>query len=90
VLQYRDGLKELLRDLVSGNAPYQAILVYDVSRWGRFMDADESAHYEFMCKQANIPVHYCAESFANNNSLPSAIYKAMKRTMAAEYSGTFQ
>jgi len=53
--------------------------LYNVSRWGRFVDADESAH-EFMCKQANIPVHYCAESFANNNSLPSAIYKAMKRT----------
>jgi hypothetical protein len=31
------------------------------SRWGRFQDADESAHYEFLCKSAGIPVHYCAE-----------------------------
>jgi hypothetical protein len=24
--------------------------VYDVSRWGRFQDPDEAAHYEFLCK----------------------------------------
>jgi hypothetical protein len=29
----------------SGNAEYSTILVYDVSRWGRFQDADESAYY---------------------------------------------
>jgi DNA invertase Pin-like site-specific DNA recombinase len=37
------------------------VLVYDVSRWGRFQDIDESAHYEFVCKQAGIKVAYCAE-----------------------------
>ena len=86
VLTYRSGLKELLGDVVSGNAPFRAILVYDVSRWGRFLDSDESAYYEFICKQCNIPVHYCAESFANDNTLPSTVFKALKRTMAAEYS----
>jgi len=25
---------------------------YDVSRWGRFQDADESAYYEFVLKKA--------------------------------------
>jgi hypothetical protein len=31
-------------------------------------------------------VHHCAETFANDSSLPSTIVKALKRTMAAEYS----
>ena len=85
VLRRRFGLQHLLRDVV-GTPPYRAILVYDVSRWGRFQDTDESAHYEFLCKAAGVPVHYCAESFVNDGSLPSLIMKTLKRTMAAEYS----
>jgi len=50
VLRHRVGLRQLLQDVVSGTATYRAILVYDVSRWGRFQDTDESAHYEFLCK----------------------------------------
>lgn len=86
VLKHRAGLRQLLQDVVSGKAAYRAILVYDVSRWGRFQDSDESAHYEFLCKSAGAPVHYCAEQFPNDGSLPSLILKALKRTMAGEYS----
>jgi DNA invertase Pin-like site-specific DNA recombinase len=37
----RDGLQSLMLEVQSGAASFQAILVYDVSRWGRFQDADE-------------------------------------------------
>jgi hypothetical protein len=57
-----------------------------ISRWGRFQDIDESAHYEFLCRSARIPVHYCAEQFSNDGSIASSIMKTFKRTMAAEYS----
>jgi DNA invertase Pin-like site-specific DNA recombinase len=86
VLKHRRGLRQLLEDVVKGDAGYQAILVHDVSRWGRFQDTDESAHYEFLCKSAGVPVHYCAETFANDGTLPNLIMKALKRTMAGEYS----
>jgi DNA invertase Pin-like site-specific DNA recombinase len=51
-LEGREALQELMRDVKSGNADFKIMLVYDVSRWGRFQDADESAYYEFMCKEA--------------------------------------
>jgi DNA invertase Pin-like site-specific DNA recombinase len=86
VLRHRKGLQQLLQDVVSGTQNYRVILVYDVSRWGRFQDTDESAHYEFLCKSAGVPVHYCAETFANDGTLPSLIMKTLKRTMAAEFS----
>jgi DNA invertase Pin-like site-specific DNA recombinase len=85
-LKGRPGLRDLLRDVTQGGMEYKAILVYDVSRWGRFQDTDEAAHYEFLCKSAGIPVHYCAETFVNDGSLPSSIMKALKRAMAGEYS----
>jgi DNA invertase Pin-like site-specific DNA recombinase len=86
VLKRRAGLLNLLKDVVGGGMSYRAILVYDVSRWGRFQDADESAHYEFLCKQAGVRVHYCSEPFTNDNALSNSILKAIKRSMAAEYS----
>ena len=85
-LDGRDSLKRLIDDVRSGIADFSAILVYDVSRWGRFQDADESAYYEFICKEAGIAVHYCAEQFENDGSLGATIIKSMKRAMAGEYS----
>jgi DNA invertase Pin-like site-specific DNA recombinase len=86
VLRERPGLQSLLKDVVARDLPYKAILVYDVSRWGRFQDSDEAAAYEFLCKSAGVPVHYCAEQFSNDSSVPSSIMKALKRAMAAEFS----
>jgi DNA invertase Pin-like site-specific DNA recombinase len=86
ILGQRFGLRQLLKDVVGGTNEFRAILVYDVSRWGRFQDTDESAHYEFLCKSAGVPVHYCAEQFSNDGSMPNLIMKALKRTMAGEYS----
>jgi DNA invertase Pin-like site-specific DNA recombinase len=85
-IKKRKGLQELLRVVQSGEADFDQILVYDVSRWGRFPDSDESAHYEYLCKQAGITVHYCAEQFDNDNSTASNLLKALKRTMAGEFS----
>jgi|SRR5579872_269367 len=82
----RTGLIELIDDVRSGQADFDHILVYDVSRWGRFQDIDESAHYEFLCKQSGVRVSYCAEQFENDGSLLSSIIKNIKRVMAAEYS----
>jgi DNA invertase Pin-like site-specific DNA recombinase len=82
----RDGLQRLLRDVRTGNADYEAVLVYDVSRWGRFQNADEAAYYEFICTRAGIRVCYVAEPFDNDGSPLAAILKGLKRTMAAEYS----
>jgi DNA invertase Pin-like site-specific DNA recombinase len=86
VLNRREALRKLLEDVDLGNADYKAILVYDVSRWGRFQNSDEAAHYEFLCTRSGIRLHYCAEQFANDDTPSSAILKAMKRSMAAEFS----
>ncbi len=82
----RQALQQLIKDVESGNVDFQIILVYDVSRWGRFQDADESAYYEYICRRAGIQVAYCAEQFENDGSPVSTIVKGVKRAMAGEYS----
>jgi len=81
----RTGLKALLGDVLGG-APFSTILVVDVSRWGRYQDPDEAAHYEFLCRDAGVRVRYCAEPFDDDGSPTSALVKSIKRVMAAEYS----
>ncbi|MER9602783.1 recombinase family protein [Mesorhizobium sp. M0243] len=85
-LRGRAALKQLLSDVMGGKSPYDVVLVLDISRWGRFQDVDQSAHYEFLCREAGVSVAYCAEAFENDGSAASAIVKQIKRVMAAEYS----
>lgn len=85
-LDGRAGLQKLIADVKNGLADFNAILVYDISRWGRFQDSDESAYYEFICREAGLAVHYCAEQFENDGSLSATVIKSMKRAMAGEYS----
>jgi DNA invertase Pin-like site-specific DNA recombinase len=82
----RDGLSQLVADVEMGGAGFSDVLVYDVSRWGRFQDVDESAYYEYILKRAGVRVHYCAEQFENDGSMYAAVVKAVKRSMAGEYS----
>lgn len=82
----RDSLKQLLADVQAGATDFKSILVYDVSRWGRFQDADESAYYEYSCRREGIDVHYCSEQFENDGTPVSTIIKSVKRAMAGEYS----
>ncbi|WP_243406076.1 recombinase family protein [Sphingosinicella sp. YJ22] len=85
-IEGRDALKRLLEDVEKRQTNFSAILVYDVSRWGRFQDPDEAAAIELLCKKAGIAVHYCAEQFENDGSIGSSIIKTVKRAMAGEYS----
>lgn len=85
-LERRPALQALLQDAQDPACPFDAVLVYDVSRWGRFQDADESAYYEHMLRRAGVRVIYCAEPFENDGSPLSTIVKSVKRAMAGEYS----
>jgi len=82
----RLSLQQLIKDAESGTADFNLVLVYDVSRWGRFQDADEGAYYEYILKRKNIHVQYVAEQFENDGSPVSTIVKGVKRAMAGEYS----
>jgi len=82
----RASLQKLLSDVEAGLADFRLVLVYDVSRWGRFQDADEAAFHEYKLRRKGIQVVYVAEQFENDGSPVSTIVKGVKRAMAGEYS----
>jgi DNA invertase Pin-like site-specific DNA recombinase len=85
-LKGRDALRQLLSDALTAKRTFDAILVQDVSRWGRFQNPDQAAHYEFMCREAGIQVVYCAEPFGADILPINTIVKHLKRVMAGEFS----
>lgn len=82
----RPALLALLDDIESGSAEFEVLLVYDVSRWGRFQDPDEAASYELRCRSRGVRVLYPGEEWENDGSIGSSIIKTVKLAMAGEYS----
>ena len=85
-LENRPGMRQMLEDAIREDSGFDTILVYDISRWGRFQNPDQSASIEYACQEADVEVHYCMEQFVNDGSPVSNIIKAVKRSMAAEHS----
>ncbi len=85
-LRGRPALQSVLEAVKNGTQAFGVLLVLDVSRWGRFQNTDEPAHYEFLCLLAGVRVIYTAEPFENDASPMSAMLKNMKRVMAGEFS----
>ncbi len=81
-LKGREALRQLLSDALAAQRSFDAILVLDVSRWGRFQNPDQAAHYEFLCRQAGVRVIYCGEPFGEHIAPITTIVKHLKRVMA--------
>jgi hypothetical protein len=65
----------LLIDVEGGSPGFKTDLIYDVSRWGRFQDADGSAYYEYVCRRSGVEIRYSNEQFENDGSVVSTIVK---------------
>jgi DNA invertase Pin-like site-specific DNA recombinase len=85
-LRHRTEMRRLLNDVANDDCPFSVVLVYDVSRWGRFQDTDESAYYEYHCRMHGVEVVYAKEPFEGQKTPMTALIKALKRAMAAEFS----
>lgn len=84
-IKNRAGMKRLLRDVMEEPRPFDVVLVYDVSRWGRFQDIDAAAYYEYTCRMNGAAVIYVKEMFGTAQDPMTALLKTHKRAMAAEY-----
>lgn len=81
----RTGLQKLLSDVNSGRSEFSMVLVCDISRWGRFLNPDEGAYCEYVCKRAGIEVTYCCDQSGDSSASVAAIVQAIKQSMSDEY-----
>ena len=81
----RSGLRQMFRDIEGEARDFDALLMPDPSRWGRFLDPGQGACLELECRKAGIEVHYCAEAPAGGGIDLSAATKMLKPVTAIEY-----
>ncbi|PHM62510.1 recombinase family protein [Xenorhabdus ishibashii] len=82
----RTGLRSLIDDVINHKINISALLVYDVSRFGRFQDADEAGHYAYLLKMHGVNIIYCAEPFSREQSEMYMLGMSFSRYSAASYS----
>lgn len=89
LLANRPGFERLFKNWIENpDAPkFDYVLVYDVSRWGRFQDQDQAGYFVHVCKKNGKDVVYVSRGFADaENPLFSSLEISLHRYMAAEYS----
>ena len=81
----RSGLQQMFRDIESGARDFDALLMFDRSRWGRIQYPDQGACLEYACRVTGFEVHYCAEELGGDETPLPSIIKTLKRHIADEY-----
>ena len=79
----RPGLAQLIRDVANGARDFDAILLLDPSRWGRFPSAHDIVAEEFARANSAIEIHYCFDPPDDAEEISVAdVAEFLKRTMA--------
>ncbi|MEN9561068.1 MAG: hypothetical protein RIQ56_341 [Candidatus Parcubacteria bacterium] len=85
----RAGFQRILMDWVLNESapPFDYVLVYDVSRWGRFQNPDESAMYEYQCTKRGKKIIFIDKGMPREDqALINHLQTSIERYMAADYS----
>lgn len=83
----RHSLQQLLSDVEQNKIDIQAVLFYDVSRFGRFQNSDEAAYYSFLFERNGVDLIYCSEPIPTKDfPLESSVILNIKRSSAAYHS----
>ncbi len=81
----RPAFMEMM-EYVKAHNDFKFVLVYDVSRWGRFENPKEATYWEMVCEKVGKKVKYCTEGYINDDSMGAFITKVVKDSEASEYS----
>jgi len=82
----RDAFKKMLSGIEAGKCDCDYVLVFDVSRWGRFQNTDIAAYYTGLCAIHGKPVIYTTIGFPMENDLMHMMRVNIERYQAANYS----
>lgn len=79
----RPGFQEMIATAKNGHCDFEAVVVYDVKRFGR-LDNDEAGYYRHILKQNGVEVAYVSEGF--NGSETDDLIRPVKQWQARQES----
>ncbi|MCW0350409.1 MULTISPECIES: recombinase family protein [Pantoea] len=81
----RHDFNRLMDDVILKRISIEAILVYDVSRFGRFEDPSEGFFYKYLFEKQGVKVIFCADNIPEN-VIESPFFLLMLMYAAGSYS----
>ncbi|CNG20570.1 resolvase family site-specific recombinase [Yersinia enterocolitica] len=64
----RDAFHQLIDDVVREKINIKAVLVYDISRFGRFQSIDQFGYYTHQLKMHDVKIIYCANPITEDDN----------------------
>ncbi|WP_241573689.1 recombinase family protein [Rosenbergiella nectarea] len=64
----RHDFNKLINDIIYKEISIDAVLVYDVSRFGRWEDPLEGLYYKYLVEKQGVKVIFCADGIPENSS----------------------
>ena len=82
----RSAFMSMISYAKNSSNSFKFVLVYDVSRWGRFENPKEATYWEIMIEKCGKKVIYVTEDYVNNDSIGAYVTKVVKDSEASEFS----
>ncbi len=82
----RSDFMRMVKMVESGKHDFGCILVYDVDRWGRPIDPEESGYWDYHFKRYGVRVIYVSDESVNQDSMAGRLTKTIKQELATEES----
>ncbi len=82
----RSDFMRMVKLIESKLHDFEFILVYDIDRWGRPTDPDESNYWEYHLKRLGVRVKYISDENLNEETLQGRLSKKIKQELASEES----
>ncbi|EEA3037373.1 recombinase family protein, partial [Salmonella enterica subsp. diarizonae] len=82
----RDAFKRLIDDVMQKRINIKAVLVYDISRFGRFPYNDEFGYYTHQLRLNNVEIIYCANPISDSDGDYADFQLFVSRKEASSFS----
>ena len=76
-----DDLKRLMAEIQSGSAPFKAVLLPDITRWGRCWSPENCDYYEFACSSNGIDPIYIADGSTTDSGYLETVVRFFRRIL---------
>jgi DNA invertase Pin-like site-specific DNA recombinase len=81
----RKAFLQMTKDGQKPECNFKYILVYDMSRWGRFLDSEESTYWRVHFKMQGIEVIYTHDDIPKEENVYAPVIKSLKSSAATDH-----
>jgi len=85
-VEYRPSFQQMVAEIEAGNADFEAVLVYDMSRFGRFQIETEGPYYQHKLRMQQIRLIQCTKEYRPKEAAYDGLINYLEMIDAGRFS----